>query len=242
MRYRTLGPLLVARDGAAVDIGPPKQRAVLAMSLLAQGRVVSGGPVARRGLVWLPRQERAGNEIPVAVRSVLDRRLAGLDPAVLQVLRIAAVIGDAIDFPVLVKSIRLDLDTLADYLDEAADERIVVTSHSGGGYAFAHGLLREQLLASMPALRRQRLHAKLAEVFADGGGDDALTRRARHLVSAQPLVGPGVVVDACRRAAEEATQRWSSGIAAKWSPAALDAYDRLPLSARDDARRSPPTC
>jgi hypothetical protein len=71
------------------------------------------------------------------VRSVLDRRLGGWTPAVLQVLRIAAVIGDVIDFPVLVKSIRLDLDTLADYLDEAADERIVVTWHSGGGYAFA---------------------------------------------------------------------------------------------------------
>jgi hypothetical protein len=67
----------------------------------------------------------------------------------------------SIDFPMLVKSIRLDLDTLADYLDEAADERIVVTSHSGGGYAFARGLLREQLLASMPALRRQLLHAKV---------------------------------------------------------------------------------
>ena len=238
-----LGPLLVARDGAAVDIGPPKQRAVLAMSLLAQGRVVSVDRLL--DAVWgddVPgRSGRATRFRSRCVRCwIADWR--GWTPAVLQVLRIAAVIGDAIDFPVLVKSIRLDLDTLADYLDEAADERIVVTWHSGGGYAFAHGLLREQLLASMPALRRQRLHAKLAEVFADGGGDDALTRRARHLVSAQPLVGPGVVVDACRRAAEEATQQWSSGIAAKWSPAALDAYDRLPLSARDDARRSPTTC
>jgi hypothetical protein len=113
----------------------------------------------------------------------------------------------------------------------------VVTSHAGDGYAFAHGLLRERLLASMPALRRERLHAKVADVLADAGGDDALTRRAQHLVSAQPLVEPEVVVDACRRAAENATQRWSSDIAAKWWQAALDAYDRLPLSARDDHER-----
>jgi DNA-binding SARP family transcriptional activator len=45
VRYRLLGPLLVARGEAAtevqVDIGPPKQRAVLAVLLLARGRVVS---------------------------------------------------------------------------------------------------------------------------------------------------------------------------------------------------------
>jgi predicted ATPase len=105
----------------------------------------------------LPRDEREGNDIPVAVKSVLDRRLAGLDPAVLQMLRTAAVVGDAVDVAVLAKATRLDIDTLADYLDEAADERIVVPSRTGDGYAFAHGLLREQLIASMPALRRQRL-------------------------------------------------------------------------------------
>jgi hypothetical protein len=55
----------------------------------------------------------------------------------------------------------------------------------------------------------------VGDVLSDVGGDDALTRRAQHLVSAQPLVEPDVVVDACRRAAEEATQRWSSDIAAK---------------------------
>lgn len=44
MRYRLLGPLRVTHGDApaeAVDIGPPKQRAVLAVLLLADGRVVS---------------------------------------------------------------------------------------------------------------------------------------------------------------------------------------------------------
>lgn len=185
----------------------------------------------------LPRDERAGAEIPLAVKSVLDRRFAALDPAVLQTLRTAAVIGDVVDVPVLAATTRLDVDTLADHLDEAADERIVVSSHTGAGYAFAHGLLRERLAASMPALRRQRVHAKVAEVLADSAAADAVTRRAQHLLAAQPLVEPDVVVRACRRAAEEAAQRWSSDIAAKWWQAALDAYDRLPAAARDDAER-----
>ncbi|MDG4664354.1 BTAD domain-containing putative transcriptional regulator [Mycobacterium sp. 236(2023)] len=199
-----------------------------------------GNPFFVSEYARLPRAERAGNEIPHAVRSVLDRRLAALDPAVVQVLRAAAVIGDEIDagaVPVLAQATRLDLDTLADYLDEAADERIVVTAHAGGGYEFAHGLLREQLLASMPALRRQRIHAKVAEVLADSTAHDAPTRRAQHLVAAQPLVEPAVVVQACRLAAEQATAQWSSDIAARWWQAALDAYDSQPASLRDDGER-----
>ena len=199
-----------------------------------------GNPFFVSEYARLPRAERVANEIPRAVRSVLERRLAALDPAVMQVLRTAAAIGDVIDaaaVPVLAQATRLDVDTLADYLDEAADERIVIAAHAADGYEFAHGLLREQLLADMPALRRQRLHAKIAEVLADSVDADALTRRAQHLVAAQPLVEPAVVVRACRLAAEQATAQWSSDIAARWWQAALDAYDRLPASARDDTER-----
>ncbi|BBY78659.1 ATPase AAA [Mycolicibacterium parafortuitum] len=199
-----------------------------------------GNPFFVSEYARLPREERAGNEIPHAVRSVLDRRLAALDPAVMQVLRAAAVIADVLDsitIPLLAKTTALDLDTLADYLDEAADERIIVSSHTGEGYVFAHGLLREQVLTGMPALRRQRVHAKVADVLADSALPDAPTWRAQHLVAAQPLVEPTVVVQACRLAAEEATQQWSSDIAARWWQAALDAYDRLPASERDDAVR-----
>ncbi|MBS1694258.1 MAG: AAA family ATPase [Actinobacteria bacterium] len=199
-----------------------------------------GNPFFVSEYARLPRSERVGAEIPRAVKSVLDRRLAGLDPAVLQVLRTAAIVGDAMDrgaVPVLAQATRLDIDTLADYLDEAADERIVVPARTGDGYAFAHGLLREHLIAGMPALRRQRLHAKVAEVLATAGAEDALTRRAQHLVAAQPLVEPDVVVAACRLAAEQATRRWSSDIAADWWQAALEAYDRLPASAQSDSER-----
>ncbi|SEH90093.1 Transcriptional regulatory protein, C terminal [Mycolicibacterium rutilum] len=199
-----------------------------------------GNPFFVSEYARLPRAERAGSEIPHAVRVVLERRLAALDPVVVQILRTAAVIGDVIDasaVPVLARTTGLDLDTLADHLDDAADERIIVTAHGGGGYVFAHGLLREQLLAGMPALRRQRVHAKVGEVLADSTDPDAPTRRAQHLVAAQPLVEPGDVVQACRLAAEQATAQWSSDIAAQWWQAALDAYDRLPSSSRDDGER-----
>lgn len=229
-------PALSTRDVAALaaqvadDVVTEAEAATLAER-------TGGNPFFVSEYARLPRDERMGSDIPVAVKSVLDRRLANLDPAVLAMLRTAAVIGDAVDVPLLARATRLDLETLADYLDEAADERIVVSSHTGDGYVFAHGLLREKLLAAISALRRQRLHATLAEVLADGTGDDPVTRRAQHLVDAQPLVEPDVVVEACRQAAEEATQLWSSDIAARWWQTALDAYDRLPASARDHGDR-----
>ncbi|MCV7422085.1 AAA family ATPase [Mycobacterium yunnanensis] len=229
-------PALTSQD-VAVLATQIADEAVSADEAATLAERTGGNPFFVCEYARLPRDERHGNEIPVAVKSVLDRRFAGLDPAVLEMLRTAAVVGDDVDVTVLAKSTRLDLDSLADYLDEAADERIVVPSHTGDGYAFAHGLLRDRLIDGMPPLHRRRLHARVAEVLADGVGADALTRRASHLVAAQPLVEPGVVVEACRRAAEDATERWSSDIAATWWQAALDAFDRLPAAARDESER-----
>ena len=199
-----------------------------------------GNPFFVSEYARLPRAERAGGDIPSAIKSVLDRRLAGLDPAVLQVLRAAAVIGDVIDSPaiaLLAATTRLDLDTLADYLDDAADERILISAHGRAGYEFAHGLLREHLLGGLPPLRRQRLHAKVAEQLESDPSPDVAGPRAQHLIAALPLVDPQVVVDACRLAAEQAAGQWSSEIAARWWRAALDAYDLMSAAQRTDSDR-----
>ena len=41
MRYSVLGPLEVEDDEGPINLGPPKQRAVLALLLIEAGRVVS---------------------------------------------------------------------------------------------------------------------------------------------------------------------------------------------------------
>ncbi len=167
---------------------------------------------------------------PVAVRSVLGRRLAAVEPAVLHALRVAAVIGDAIEVYTLAAATRLDVDTLADHLDAAADERIIVADSTNGGYVFAHGLLRDEVLEAIPTLRRQRIHARVAEVLENSSDPDRLSRRAQHLMSALPLVDPLVVLEACTAAAQDATDRWSSETAAEWWEAAVRAFDLLPVS------------
>lgn len=189
-----------------------------------------GNPLFVSEYARLPKNERLGDSIPVAVRSVLGRRLSAVEPAALQALRVAAVIGDGIEVYTLAAATRLDVDTLADYLDAAADERIIVADSANGGYVFAHGLLRDEVLEAMPTLRRRRIHARVAEVLEHSSDPDRLSRRAQHLMSALPLVDPLVVLEACTAAAQDATDRWSSETAAEWWEAAVRAFDLLPAS------------
>ncbi|MCV7193158.1 BTAD domain-containing putative transcriptional regulator [Mycolicibacterium brumae] len=229
-------PALGAGDVAALANGIAEEPLSPAEATVLAERT-GGNPFFVGEYARLPRADRAA-DIPSAVRSVLDRRLAGLETDLLEVLRGAAVIGERVDAQALAllrAAVGLDLDALADLLDEAADARILVTAHDCGAYEFAHGLLREHLLAGMPALRRRRLHLKIAELLS--GAPENAGRRAQHLVDAQPLAAPLDVVAACREAAEHAAAQWSSETAARWWENALQAYGLLPDDQRSPAER-----
>jgi len=217
-RQLALGPLgaaevaeLAARIGGE-PLEPDEARVLAAHT--------GGNPFFVGEYARLPREERLAGEVPVAVRTVLGRRLGGLDPAVLQVVRAAAVLGDPVDVELLRAVTRLDHDELADLLDEAADERIIVAR--GTGYGFAHGLLREELVAGMSDVRRRRVHARAAEALAG-----RVTRRAAHLVAALPLVDAAEALAACRAAAADADARWDADSAARWWGAALDVFAQV---------------
>lgn len=69
LRFELLGPLRALRDGAEISLGPPKQRAVLAVLLLQEGR-----PISYDGLVeavW-------GGAPPAHVRNLVQKYVSGL--------------------------------------------------------------------------------------------------------------------------------------------------------------------
>ncbi|GGM18194.1 BTAD domain-containing putative transcriptional regulator [Nakamurella endophytica] len=250
------GPDLGALLAAAVRRPGTRQLAVPPLDAGEVGELVrriSGEPVDRRDAdvlaartggnpffvgeyARLPAEDRAGGSVPVAVRSVLGRRLSALDPAVLQVLRAAAVIGEPFDPELLRAVTRLDTDELADLLDDAADERIVQVSPGAAGWRFAHGLLRDEVLAGISDVRVRRLHLRVAEAVSAGGGVDRLVRRAAHLTAALPLADPAEALVACRAAAVDAEQRWNSDAAAQWWGTALRVFDQLPEAGPDRER------
>ena len=189
--------------------------------------LTSGNPFFVCEYARLPAAARRSGAAPVAIRSLLARRLDGLDPAVLEVLRAAALIGDSLDVPLLRRVTQLELDDLADLLDQAADEHIVVAATGSGTYTFAHALLRQEVTAGLPNLRRQRLHKRIADAITPGTDGDRLAQRATHLLEALPLVDAAEVFEACRAVARAADAHWYSDSAATWWGRALEVYDQM---------------
>lgn len=200
-------------------------------------RRTGGNPLFVTEFARLPLDERRREMVPAAVRSVLDRRLLSLDPAVLEVVGHAAVLGTEIDVNLLATVMGRDVAEIADCLDEAVDERILMATHTGGQTRFAHALLRDEALSTIRPLRRCRIHLRCAEIFASADGADAISRRAAHLLEARPVAEAAEVVAACRAAADEATTQWDSESASYWLDAALRTYESAGVTASTIAER-----
>ena len=74
VEFRILGPLEVVRDGRSLALGPPQQRAVLGVLVLAHGRVVSAGTLI--DAVWTDPPKTAANLVQGYV-SGLRRAFSG---------------------------------------------------------------------------------------------------------------------------------------------------------------------
>lgn len=234
MRQIAVPPLNVVEVAElAVQVNGEELGSAAAAELAAR---TGGNPFFVGEYARLPRDERAAGDLPVAIRSVLRRRIAGVDPDVLGVLRIAAVAGDPIDVELLRTVTRVDDDELADLLDEAAAHDLIVPLQGAGpGYRFAHGLLRDEVLSGLSARRRQRLHVRIAAALEVGTHMDDRIRRATHLMAALPLADARVTFEACRSAARAAEEGWASDTAAEWWAHASAVSAMLPE--QDDEER-----
>jgi len=106
--------------------------------------------------------------VPENIRLVLERRLERLGEGTRAVLTAAAAFGPSFRFDLLQA---LQNHTTPDGLLLALEQaqRMGLIESSAGGqeasFAFAHDLVRQTLLASMSAPRRQLLHSRAAETL-----------------------------------------------------------------------------
>lgn len=198
-------------------------------------RRTGGNPLFVSEFARLPPMERRRDLIPARVRSVLGRRLSALDPTVLEILGHAAVLGDEIDVAMLAAVTGRDLDELADCLDEAIDDHILVVESDGGRARFAHALLRDEALAAIRPLRRCRIHQRCAAILDGVDGPAGTARRAMHLLAALPVADARETIEACRIAANAATALWDSENAAFFLQAALTTRESSDLDAVERA-------
>ncbi|MCE0537941.1 AAA family ATPase [Kineosporia rhizophila] len=193
-----------------------------------------GNPFFVQEFARLPASQRGAGQVPAGVRSVVTRRLSSLPPGVLDLLRAGAVIGDPIGLDVLAAVAETDIDALADVLDELVAEGLIV--QLSGGYGFAHGLLRDEVLLGTPPVRRQRLHARVARALESTHPVDQ-ARRATHMTAALPFLAPEQVYQACREAALEAEAQWDSDSASRWWDAAVRVFSQVPPRPGSDTER-----
>ena len=169
--------------------------------------------------------------IPQGVREVIGRRLDRLSGDANHVLGVAAVCGREFRADVIERVSELDRERIDSALAEAVGGRLVEASRRPGRYAFSHALVRETLLAEVPASRRVPLHLELGEALEQvhaGDLDRHLGELAHHFIEAAPLGGVERAVDYATRAAARARERLAYEDAAALTEKALDALELAP--------------
>ncbi len=175
--------------------------------------------------------------VPQGARAVITRRLDRLAPAAREILQIAAVAGSAIDPQILAQLCGVRADEVLDHLERAADAGLV--SSGPGRPALAHALVRDSLVAELPASRRLGIHRRIAELFEAADRDDVdrhAATIAHHLLSALPVGDPQRAVAWAERAASNALDALAYEEAARLYERALAAMAVGGFSSRDRSR------
>jgi predicted ATPase len=128
------------------------------------GQRISGQPDAEHLTALLT---HSASTLPPTVQTVLATRLAQLSPLARAVANLAAVIGRAFTFDVLVRASGEGEDAIVRGLDELWQRRIVREQGTGAAvaYDFSHDKLREQAYVALSPAQRRLLHRRVAEAF-----------------------------------------------------------------------------
>jgi DNA-binding CsgD family transcriptional regulator/tetratricopeptide (TPR) repeat protein len=166
--------------------------------------------------------------VPRSVEDVVRHRAAMLTPDAGELLTLAAVAGQRVDFPLLLTLSGLDDGALiaaikeliaAQFLAEAAEDQ----------FTFRHALTRQAVYAGLLTRERRALHARVAEAIsgaANVAANTSLEELAYHAFEAGNWERAATL---CRTAADRAWARGAPHAAATHSSRALEARFRLGL-------------
>ena len=128
--------------------------------------------VEERTLVWRNgRWELAShprNLLPPRVAEAIRMRLTRLEPAVVDLLQVAAAAGRAFEPVLLAQVLGLDAERVEEHLQTAARAQLV-RREADGTYAFSHDMVRETLYGDVGRARRRRLHQAIGEALEAQG-------------------------------------------------------------------------
>jgi DNA-binding SARP family transcriptional activator len=170
-----------------------------------------------------------GTALTPRVRDVVRWRLARLPDGTGEVLASAAVAGAEFDADVLADAAGVDLEPTLDALEAAERARLVRSAGILDRFSFAHALVRQTIVDDLPAGRRVRLHARLAQALerAAATRDVAVPELAAHFAAAGNLVDAAKALRYARRAGDQAAAQLAFDVAAEQYERALRAHRRM---------------
>ncbi|OPC81549.1 hypothetical protein B4N89_11870 [Embleya scabrispora] len=176
----------------------------------------------------------AVSEVPVGVRDVIRRHVAGLPKAAQEVLKQACVLGRDIDVDVLLAQSGTDEDTVLDAVESALLTGLLVEPDAGQ-LRFTHALVRDTLYEDLSQLRRARMHARTAEAIEAVRPRD-VSALAHHYLASASRATAAKAAHYARLAASDAEIHFAYREAAELWRGALAAFDRS--GATDEAARA----
>jgi DNA-binding SARP family transcriptional activator/type II secretory pathway predicted ATPase ExeA len=144
---------------------------------------------------------------PERIRDIVRQRLTRLAPATTAVLDVAAVAGQRLEPRVLGEAAALELEALADALDESSLQGIVEQLPGPASYRFTHELVRRAVYDRISGIRRAELHLRVGEALERVHAADPATvipELAHHFTLAAPVGGTRRAVDYNVQAAKAA--------------------------------------
>ncbi len=218
--------------------GNPFFVAELFRHLKEEGRLFDAHQTWKRNLAF------ESVDVPDSVRAVLELRLQRVSDETQKVLKAAAVIGPHFELELLDAVADVDNETLISALEEAERARLVKgpSGRHEVTWRFAHRLICQMLAGSIPQVRRQRLHLRVADAMLrlDARLRLYTSEIAHHLYCAGHMADPGRTAhalvtagDAARAvyATEDAIRHYMRALevlqAGIDEPARLDVEERL---------------
>src|SRR6266700_3586764 len=100
--------------------------------------------------------------LPPSILGALRQRFARLSTFIIDLLRIAAIIGRTFDVSVLAAVEGQEVESVEEIILEAVRARLVRVEHTGL-FTFSHDKIRETLYVEVSASRRRRLHRTIGQ-------------------------------------------------------------------------------
>jgi DNA-binding CsgD family transcriptional regulator len=228
-RLLELAPLAeddVRRYLAAVAPSPLSPAAVSGVH-----RRSGGNPLYLRALAAGGGDPSSGDApASAALRHAVRAALAALPPDVVDLLRVAAVLGEEVRPPLLTAVAGRPADEVRSALDAAVLAGVLTTvPDAPGRRRFVHAVVRDGIYADLPPSAREALHRRIAEAWEAAVGVDDTTAGvvAGHWLRAP--ADPETLTRAAgwaRRASAAATRSLAFEEAATFLRTALDAAER----------------